>query len=1775
MNTSQDLAGIAAEPVAIVGVGCQLPGNISSVEGLIAALREGRDCVTEVPPDRWDVDAYYDPDTLTPGKTYVRHGGFVDDIDRFDAGFFGIADAEASRMDPQQRMALQTVWHAIENAGQSAGELLRSKTGVFLAMMNTNGYSQLKGAIEGNDGVTGYDAVGDAMSITAGRISHFLGLEGPCVALDTACSGSMVAAHLACRSILLGECESAIVVGVNAMLHPGVHVAFSKLGLMSRQGRCAAFDESADGYIRGEGCIAVLLRRQSRALARRDHILANIVGTAINQDGRTPAITAPNGASQEKVIRMAFRGVDALPSDIGYVEAHGTGTPVGDPIEMRGLVKVYGPGRTELAPLFVGSVKSNFGHLEAGAGLLGLVKAALSLDRELIFPSLHFHRLSPSIDLGGASIRVPTQAFAWPRGERRRMAGVNSFGYSGTNAHAILLEADLESNGNAPAAARPCEMVALSAKSAESLQQLADRWTDFLACDCTTALPDIAFTAAAGRTHLRHRLVVVGSDKAEIVDKLRSWREGRRVRGIASGQSTSRRKPKTAFVFAGQGTQYERMGRQLYEMDPQFKAAIDRVATLADPMLGVPLHDVLVGSSSAELLNDERYAAPALFAVGYALACLLGSWGVEPDYLIGYGVGEIAAACVGGALDLEGAVKRIVEPDADVPLAPARLPVVSSAAGDIQKDMNTLVAAGCTLLIEVGAQPALSQEMAAAFDGSKTRIMATLQRDGHDLLNLFGALAELHVMGVSVKLDHLFPSSCSYRRVSLPLYPFRRERHWVYGELAKDAKVDLHPVLRSPANVEVQPASEEAAIAHFYEIEWQPKELVQRSQTLQRNDRWLVLADSGGVGQMVGALLEARGEGCVTLAPAELTLEAFRRLLRENFGDTAPRGAIHLWSLDAGSPQSIGAAQELGCGSALHLVQALVQMGWSRAPRLWLVTRNGQAVGGASGPVNPAQSPLWGFGKVIAIEHPELHCTKVDLSPAPDAAEIGGLVEDLITDDIEDQIAWRNGLRYVARLVRREERVVDEAASLDQPFRLEISTPGILDHLTRRAVSRQLPGPGEIEIQVSAAGLNFNDVLKAMGMYPGLPDGAVPLGSECAGKVVAIGPGVDRFAIGDAVVAVAPHSFGSFVTVPVSLVAAKPPHLSFEDAATVPVAFLTAVYALRHLGQLAEGERVLIHAASGGVGLAAVQVAQQVGAEIFATAGNPEKRAFLEALGIRHVMDSRSLGFADEVLARTGGRGVDVVLNSLSGDLMLKSLEVLAPFGRFLEIGKRDIYENRELGLAPFRKHLAYFSIDLERLFVERPSLGAKLLREIAQGFENGTFKPLRLRVFPIVEAVEAFREMAQARHIGKIVLSLQAEARVAPPPATDARFGGENTYLITGGLGGLGLTVARWMVARGARHLALMGRSEPSAAARATLAELERAGAQVAVVQADVAEHDQLLRGLAEIDRSMPPLSGIIHAAGIQDDGVLIHLSRERLRTVMAPKVTGAWNLHTLTADRKLDFFVLFSSAASLIGSPGQGNYAAANAFLDSLAHYRRANGMPALSINWGAWSQVGLAARMKGNDRFEQFGMAGIPPEQGLDMLERLLGQGAAQVGVMSVQTRLWHQFFPKAAEWPFLERLQLDETNSGRTQRQESPLRKALLALPTRQHRRARLESHLQEVLASVLRVNPTQVSRHEPLQSLGLDSISAVELRNRWQEELGLILSPTLIWDHPTIAALATYLASGLDAPSEPAAAGEPPPNASHATAVGEIKTLSEDEAEELLLRKLSAIEARSQ
>jgi len=688
----------------------------------------------------------------------------------------------------------------------------------------------------------------------------------------------------------------------------------------------------------------------------------------------------------------------------------------------------------------------------------------------------------------------------------------------------------------------------------------------------------------------------------------------------------------------------------------------------------------------------------------------------------------------------------------------------------------------------------------------------------------------------------------------------------------------------------------------------------------------------------------------------------------------------------------------------------------------------------------------------------------------------------------------------------------------DVPLRLDAPGNGVLDDLVWRPAARRGPGAGEVEVQVEAIGLNFRDVMVALGLYPG-ETGA--FGGECAGRIIAVGAGVQGFAPGDPVMVAAPGSFATHVTAPAHLVAHRPAGLTPEQAATIPVAFLTAAHALRTVGALETRERVLIHAAAGGVGLAAVQIAQQVGAEIFATAGSVEKRAFLSSLGVPHVMDSRSTAFTEDVLRLTGGRGVDVVLNSLAGEFIPRSLETLARGGRFLEIGKVDTWSAARV--AEVRPDARYEIIAIDVLAREQPARLQALFGTLMAAFHDGALRPLPYKAFARENTEQAFRHIAQARHIGKVIVSLRQQR-------ADVRSDAE--YLITGGGGALGLHVARSLVERGARHLTLAGLAERDSLtgqARAGIEALEALGASVRVVKADVSRRDDARQLLEAARAGGRPLAGLVHAAGTLDDGVLQQLTYERFERVLAPKVAGAIHLHALTAGDPLDFAVFFSSMIGLVGAPGQANYAAANAFLDGLAHHRHALGRPALSINWGPWTQGGMADRSQGSRRWTAQGITPIDPPTGLAALWRALASPRPQIGVLPID---W-DVFAAAADGeipPLLASVSApvgDGPGGGHT-----VLDAIEAALPS-ERRRALLE-HLRAEVAATLGLPPTQpIDPRNGFLDLGMDSLTAVEFRNRLFRSLRLRLPPTLIFDHPTLDALTDHLARDRFAWNAPA------------------------------------------
>ena len=646
------------ENIAIIGLGCRFP-KAETPEAFWQLMSNGIDAITEVPVDRWDVDELYEPQAATPGKMNTRWGGFLDRVDGFDPLFFNISPREAERIDPQQRLFLETAWEALENAGLATDRLAGTQTGVFTAMAVVNYDQLLYKNVTDLTQISAYDGLGTTLSLASSRLSYLLDLKGPSLAIETACSSSLVAVHLACQSLRTRESNLCIVGGVNSILTPELNIVFSQAQMMSPDGRCKTFDADANGYVRGEGCGVVILKRLKDAIQDRDRILAVIKGSAVNQDGLSNGITAPNGPSQQAVIRQALKNAGVKPAEISYVEAHGTGTPLGDPIEVKSLKTVLMEERQSDRPCYIGSVKTNIGHLESAAGIAGLIKVVLALQHREIPPNLHLKRLNPYIRLKKTPISIPTERQKWTVEGGTRLAGISSFGFGGTNAHVVLEEATTPKQETTESRERPLQILTISARSDRALEKLAQRYSNFLDSKPEISLADICFTANTGRTHFERRLVAIAKSKTELQQSLQAFITGEKTGSIATSCLNGGKKPQIAFLFTGQGSQYVGMGRELYETQPTFRKALDRCADILSTYLDKPLLEIIYSPKSIADIDQTQYTQPALFALEYALAQLWQSWGIQPTLMMGHSVGEYVAACLAGVFSLEDGLKLI------------------------------------------------------------------------------------------------------------------------------------------------------------------------------------------------------------------------------------------------------------------------------------------------------------------------------------------------------------------------------------------------------------------------------------------------------------------------------------------------------------------------------------------------------------------------------------------------------------------------------------------------------------------------------------------------------------------------------------------------------------------------------------------------------------------------------------------------------------------------------------------------------------------------------------------------------------------------------------------------------------------------------------------------------------------------------------------------------------------------------------------------------------
>ena len=867
-----------------------------------------------------------------------------------------------------------------------------------------------------------------------------------------------------------------------------------------------------------------------------------------------------------------------------------------------------------------------------------------------------------------------------------------------------------------------------------------------------------------------------------------------------------------------------------------------------------------------------------------------------------------------------------------------------------------------------------------------------------------------------------------------------------------------------------------------------------------------------------------------------------------------------LWTLpensspasEANALEQLMRAQSAGTKFLPLLAQAITRAGWADPPRVWLLTAGTQNLPGSAPAANLAGSPVWGFGGTLSREHPELRPSLIDLSASapsgPDPAEIESVVRLVLqqtrkASQPENRIAFRGKLAYAARITPCPRKTDDQTPRNLAPgeaFRVEIDHPGSIDQLRLRAVAKTAPAAGEVAIEIAFGGLNFIDVTKALDIYPGLdPDDVIQMGGECSGRIVAVGLGVEKFKVGDAVVALTPSPtriglLASHTCVPASLVTLVPRGLSLADAASLPIAYLTAHYALNHLGRLAAGEWVLIHAGAGGVGLAAARIALAQGARVIATASSPAKHAFLRTWGVEHVLQSRTFDFGEGVMEITKGRGVDIVLNSLAGDFISASLAVLGPYGRFIELGKRDIYADRRVGLKAFRRNIAYFAVDLAAWIEDKPQAAADMLREIMSTIDAGQWSALPVRTFPASEAIEAFQFMAQGRHIGKLALGFDnvPALQVLPAKIDEAAplFRSDGTYMLTGAMGGVGAAVAEWMAQQGAGHLVLVSRRATGPAEEEILRRVREKGAVAEHHRTDLLDLDAVEHLMRTIAADHPPLRGIFHAAAVIDDALIENMTPDRFDSVFAPKIRGTWHLHQASLGLPLDYFVLFSSLASVFPAPGHGSYAAANSFMDAFAGYRRSLGLPACSINWAGWIGMGLAREAGTSQTITAYEIAGLG-SFGREAAVKLLGEALRANPVQVVAVRIDAEKLMAAHDGaPPLFREVAGQADFGaRASSAANAAQPHLAELATATSFPevvAILEGLLRTETSHVLKLAPERITSTQPFGQLGIDSLMALELIRRVNADLGLALPATAVFNYPSIALLSIQLAKRL-------------------------------------------------
>ncbi|MET9353991.1 SDR family NAD(P)-dependent oxidoreductase [Streptomyces sp. NPDC006617] len=1725
-------AGTTGDPIVIVGMACRFPGGVTSPEGLWRLVADGVDAVGPFPANRgWDVNALYDEDPEVAGKSYVKEGGFVHDADIFDPEFFGISPREATAMDPQQRLLLETSWEAVERAGIAPAALRGSSTGIFAGVIAGDYASRLPQVPEGFEG---YLSTGNTTSVASGRISYTLGLQGPAVTVDTACSSSLVAVHLAAQSLRQGECDLALAGGVTIMAGPGNFVEFSRQRALSPGGRCRAFAADADGTAWGEGAGMLVLERRSDALRRGHPILAVVRGSAVNQDGASNGLTAPNGPSQQRVIRAALSNAGVSARQVDVVEGHGTGTALGDPIEAQALLATYGRDRSADEPLWLGSIKSNIGHTLAAAGVAAIIKMVQAMRHGALPETLHVGEPTAEVDWTEGAVSLLTQARSWPERDRPRRAGVSSFGISGTNAHVILEQAPPETRpAPSESYAGPVPLV-LSGRGTEALRDGAAQLRDLVAAAPDLSLADLAQALVATRTVFEDRAVVVAGNHAELLQGLEALRDARPVPHVVQGEAPE--PTEAVFVFPGQGSQWPGMALDLADHSPVFAERLAECATVLSAYVDWSLLEVLRGADGAPSLDRVDVVQPTLWAVMISLAELWQSFGVRPTGVVGHSQGEIAAACVAGALSLDDAAKVVA--------LRSRL-IARRMAGKGGMGAVPLPASEVRELLT----PWQGRIDVAAVNGPRSTVVSG---DADALAEFLDACTEQGLRARRIRVD--------YASHSAHVEEIREE---LLATLADISPREAHTTFHSTVTGTPLGGSELDAEYWFRNLR-QPVALEPVITRLGAPGGRLFVETSPHPVLTIGIQ--------ETLEAAESTAGVVGSLRRDE-------GGLSRFLLSVGQAHALGTPLDLAelLGASAGGRVDLPTYPFQRR-RFWMesTTTAGDATGLG---LSPAGHPLLGASLELAGGQGLVAAGAVSLRSHPWLADhaVAGTV--LLPGTAFVELALHMGA--LTDCDRLDELTLEAPLVLatDETVQLQVAV-GRADATGRRTVEIYSRAGTEGEWTRNAAGLLSPGAAAepdaAFGQWP--PSGAEQVDTDgrydrLFAQGYEYGPafrglqalwrsGDDVFA---EVALPAEEEDGRFALHPAMLDACLHAMVSGEPSETVRLPF--AWNGVQLLGEAGSRVRARLSVHADDPEAMTLTLADDTGrlvATVESIRVRPMPLEQLRALG----GDNRSLHrLAWRAVAapqRPAGARISVAgpdpfglpyAGFAGGDEVPDWL--LLPVDGTAATGPEGVLELAGRVLLTLQERLVDERYADTRLAVVTrgatdadpsdsvPDLAAAAVWGLVRSAQSEN--PGRITLIDLAEHDEGGSTLDSALAAGEPQLALRARELRAPrlvrampePDAEPFSFDPDGTVLVTGATGALGSLLARHLVVKhGVRRLLLLSRTGRAASgAEELLDELAGLGAEAELVSCDAADRRALAGVLDGIDPDHP-LTAVLHLAGALDDGVLQSLTSERLETVFRPKVDAAWHLHELTREAKLSSFVLFSSAAGTLGNAGQGNYAAANAFLDALSARRTAAGLPAASLAWGLWADAsGLTGALTSDDvaRLVRGGARAMSSTEGLELFDLALAGGGGHVVPAALDLPALRAAATAGMLPPLFRELVRVPSRMSRTARTVN-LPDRLRGLPDEERLQVALELVLDTVATVLGHADATSVDAERAFKELGFDSLTALELRNRLNAATGLRFPATLVFDHPTPVAIAGHIVTALAPEESPHPAG---------------------------------------